>query len=158
MNRQVGYIIYAHLILAVTAVFLLFIKNISVPIVKQKNEILYTTVNHRLNSSLTENAKKGKFLFMSKCASCHNLFKDATGPSILGFEERGPWTDRRNVYAWIHNPSAFMKNDLYTQKLKSNYGVMMTGFPDLSSEEIDAICDYINQVEPIRYGIPIAGK
>ena len=31
----------------------------------------------------------GKLLFWSKCASCHNVFKDGTGPALAGFEERG---------------------------------------------------------------------
>lgn len=93
---------------------------------------------------LTEAAAKGKILFMQKCATCHSLFKDQTGPSIIGFEERGPWGNRQNLYDWIRNPSAFMKKNAYARELKEKYGSMMTGFPDISDEEIDNIVAYIN--------------
>lgn len=158
MNRQVGYIVYAHLILAIVAVVSIFIKKIPAVVTEQNNEAWCGTVSQQSKLILTDKAQKGKTIFMSKCASCHNLFKDATGPSILGFEDRVSWKDRKNVYAWIRNPAAFMKNDLYTQELKSKYGTMMTAFPDLSNEEIDAVCDYINQTEQIRYSIPVAER
>ena len=32
-------------------------------------------------------AQDGKALFISKCASCHNVFKDATGPRLGGVFE-----------------------------------------------------------------------
>lgn len=81
---------------------------------------------------------------MGKCASCHNIYKATTGPALLDFTERGPWSDRKNVYAWISNPAAFMKKNEYAANLKVQYGgQLMTAFPDLTHEEIDAICEYI---------------
>ena len=95
-------------------------------------------------------AYKGKMIFMQKCAACHNLFKDQTGPSLLGFEQRGPWSDRQNLYAWIRNPAEFMTRDPYTGALKKVYGAMMTAFPDITNEEIDNIVAYINHVDTQR--------
>ena len=93
----------------------------------------------------TTSAQDGKAIYNAKCAACHNVFKNSTGPALGGLEERGPWSDRKKLYAWIHNPAAFMANDPYTQGLKASHnGIMMTGFPDLKEAEIDAIVNYIN--------------
>ena len=93
-------------------------------------------------------AQNGQQLFMSNCASCHSPFKVVTGPALKGFEDRGPWSDRKELYAWIHNPAAFMAGNKYTQDLKTQMGAMMTGFPQLNEKDIDAIADYINKAEP----------
>ena len=91
------------------------------------------------------NAQDGKAIFNSKCAACHNVFKNSTGPALGGMEERGPWSDRKKLYAWIHNPAAFMANDPYTQGLKDSHnGILMTGFPDLTEGDIDAVVNYVN--------------
>jgi len=95
---------------------------------------------------------------MSKCAACHAIFKDMTGPSIIGFLERGPWTDRQNVYEWIRNPTAFMEKNEYAKDLKKRFNAMMTGFPDLTNEEIDSICDFIKEAEQVQYGMPVAER
>ncbi len=96
------------------------------------------------SSSLSAKAQAGKTLFMSKCASCHSLKQSIVGPALAGFEERGPWADRKKLYEWIRDPVAFMKKDSYTQGLQKQYRSLMTGFPNLADEEIDAICEFIN--------------
>jgi len=65
------------------------------------------------------------------------------GPALAGFTERGPWSDKKQLYSWIHNPAAFMAKDPYTQGLKAQYNAMMSAFPNLSEKEIDAISDYV---------------
>jgi len=157
VNKQVHYIIYAHLILVALAGTFLLIRNIPFEVNPQNTEAWCGTIDSKPNSPLTSNAAQGKNLFMSKCASCHNLFKDGTGPRLMEFEERGKWANRNELYKWIKNPSAYMKNDSYTRQLKTMYGSMMTGFPDIANEEIDAICDYINQSIQ-GYSMPIADK
>lgn len=57
---------------------------------------------------------------------------------------------RQNVYDWIRNPAAFMEKDGYTKALYKEYGSMMTGFPEMTNEEIDAICGYLNEVDKMR--------
>ncbi|MGN6493933.1 MAG: c-type cytochrome [Agriterribacter sp.] len=105
------------------------------------------------------NAQEGKAIFNQKCATCHSITKPLTGPALGGFEERGPWSDRKKLYAWIHNPAAFMANDSYTQNLKAQFnGVIMTGFPDLTEKQIDAIVDYINTAASApKEGTPTPG-
>jgi cytochrome c551/c552 len=91
-------------------------------------------------------AQDGKTLFISKCAQCHNVFKSMTGPALGGFESRGPWADRNELYAWISNPTNYMAKDPYTQGLKNQFnGQIMTAFPALKTEEIDTIVKYINE-------------
>jgi hypothetical protein len=48
------------------------------------------------------------------------------------------------VRDWVHNPSAFMDKDPYTQGLKDQYKVIMQSFPALSDKQIDAITEYIS--------------
>jgi cytochrome c2 len=156
VSKQVSYIIYAFLYLVLIGGSYWVIEKLS--IIKTNQSETITTISEKQNFDLTGAAAKGKTIFMSKCASCHAIFKDMTGPGIMGFTERAPWTDRKNIYEWIRNPSAFMARNEYTRKLKEIYKSMMTAFPDLTNEEIDAICDYINQAGQIRNGVTIAGK
>jgi cytochrome c2 len=94
-------------------------------------------------------AQDGKALFQANCASCHALNKKLTGPALAGFEERGPWSDRKKLYAWVRNPGGFSKTDAYAANLIKEYnGVLMTGFNALTDAEIDAIVTYINTPPP----------
>jgi len=159
MNRQVHYIVYASLLLLLIFCVSLLLRHFTTE-TSQENQS-QTISDYKTENSIPEikpSSSQGKTLFQSKCASCHNLFKDATGPGLFGFQNRGPWGDKKNIYEWIRNPSAFMKGDKYTQALKTAYGSMMSAFPDLSDEEIDAICEYINYAEKINYSIPVAER
>ncbi|WP_153797619.1 c-type cytochrome [Foetidibacter luteolus] len=94
-------------------------------------------------------AQDGKAIFSANCASCHALNRDLTGPALAGVEDRGPWGDRKKLYAWIHNPTGFMATDAYTADLKKKFNNnVMTPFPQLSEKEIDAILDYIKTAPP----------
>lgn len=61
----------------------------------------------------------------------------------MSVEERGPWGNRKQLYAWIRNPASYMRSEPYTAGLFKEYGVMMQAFPNLSEKDIDAILDYI---------------
>ncbi|MFT3846286.1 MAG: cytochrome c3 family protein [Lacibacter sp.] len=90
-------------------------------------------------------AQDGKALFQANCAACHSVTKKLTGPALADVESRGPWGDRKKLYAWIHNPVAFAKADTYAADLMKQYnGIVMTAFPQLSEKEIDAIVDFVN--------------
>jgi cytochrome c2 len=90
-------------------------------------------------------AQDGKALFQANCASCHAVGKKLTGPALAGVEDRGPWSDRKKLYAWVHNPAGFAKTEPYAANLIKEFGgVLMTGFPGLADAEIDAIIGYIN--------------
>jgi mono/diheme cytochrome c family protein len=104
-------------------------------------------------------AQDGTALFQANCASCHSITKDLTGPALGGLEGRGPWSDRKQLHAWIHNPAKFMASDPYTQGLKQRFnGAMMTAFPQLSEKDIDAIVDHINKAASTAAKPPTPGE
>ena len=103
-------------------------------------------VEYRGTSATTpfpSSLNKGKTLFLQKCASCHHVFKEMTGPALKDFQHRGQWADRDKLHEWIKNPALFMKNDSYTKQLKGKYIITMTAFSEISKEEVNAITDYI---------------
>lgn len=91
-----------------------------------------------------QDAAAGKTLFMSKCAACHNVFKDGTGPALMNLEERHKWADHNELLKWINNPAAYMEGDPYTQGLKAKYGSMMTAFGDITLKDVSDIVAYVN--------------
>ena len=147
MNKQVNYIVSAHLILA-AAIGTLFIANklptTLLPAEKEESFVFCGTPDV-MGKPLTETEQKGKTLFTGNCASCHKLGMDLVGPDLIGFEQRGPWADRKKFYAWLQDPVAFMKEDNYTRNLQKKYPSMMSSFNHLTKEEMDAIAEYISQ-------------
>lgn len=96
-------------------------------------------------SIINVSAQDGKAIFVSKCASCHNPFKDGTGPALRGLEERHKWADHNELKKWINNPSAYLATgEPYTNGLKAKYGSLMTSFPEITLQDVDAIVGYIN--------------
>jgi cytochrome c551/c552 len=88
-------------------------------------------------------AQDGRALFNTNCASCHNIFKDATGPQIGGLLEREPYNgDIKKVVYWVQNVSTLLNTDPYYKGLQAKFGSRMTPFPQLSDKEITAIIDY----------------
>src|SRR5690606_36967452 len=90
----------------------------------------------------------GKALFQSNCASCHNPFKDATGPALQGVSARVP--SKEWLHDWIHNSAAVIASgDKYGNEVYKKWGMTaMTPFPNLSTEEIDAIINYVETAQP----------
>lgn len=95
-------------------------------------------------SGIQLSAQDGKAIFQQKCAVCHNIFKDMTGPALENIESKGDWADHNKLLQWIHNPAAYMAKDPYTEGLKNKYGIVMQAFPDFTIQEVDAIVSYIN--------------
>ena len=92
--------------------------------------------------SLPKASAYGKDLFMSKCASCHSIFKDMTGPALSEVVERGPWKDSSKLYNYIRNPESIINNK-YIDTLRMKFGSHHLGFPDLTDAEIKAILNHI---------------
>jgi cytochrome c2 len=93
--------------------------------------------------SLSNLRSDGKRFFNSKCASCHQVLKNATGPALSGIFERGPWKDSTKLYKYIREPESFMKNK-YIDSLRKVYGSNHIAFPNLTDDEIQAILRYVN--------------
>ena len=108
-------------------------------------------------SLFAQDIAAGKALYMGKCASCHNVLKDGTGPALKGLEERHKWADHKELQAWINNPAAYMAKDPYTQGLKAKYGSMMTGFAEITLADVDNIVAYINDAAIVKVAPAAAG-
>ena len=87
----------------------------------------------------------GKKLFYAKCASCHMVNKDMTGPALKGVEDR--WPDKEKLFAFIRNSEEVIRSDKYARELWLEWNqTAMLPHPDLKDEDIQAILDYIKQV------------
>ena len=94
-------------------------------------------------------AQDGKALFQSNCATCHNPFKDGTGPALKGVTERIP--DTKLLHEWIHNNAAVLAtgNKYFTDLFNRFNKTSMTVFgSSLSDADIDAIIKYVETVQP----------
>ncbi|WP_204344965.1 c-type cytochrome [Psychroserpens algicola] len=90
---------------------------------------------------------KGKTLFNTNCAACHNLDRPMTGPALRYVqarleEEQGlgrDWLDK-----WIRNSAGMVKSgDAYAVQIFNEYnGTAMTAFPQLSDQDISDILAY----------------
>jgi mono/diheme cytochrome c family protein len=90
----------------------------------------------------------GEQLFKANCAQCHNPVKDLTGPALKGVSGRVP--SKEWLYKWVHNSAAVIASgDKYANEIYAKYNkTAMTGFPNLSTEEIDAIVKYVEDYTP----------
>ena len=87
---------------------------------------------------------------MSNCASCHNPIKDATGPALQGVS--GHAHGKEWIYNWVHNPSKIIASgDPHAKELVEKYKTVMTAFPQLTTEDIDAVLTYVDE-----YKAPLA--
>ena len=89
--------------------------------------------------------EEGKTIFYGRCASCHMVNKEMTGPALRGVESR--WPDKKKLYAFIRNSEEIIKTDTYAHSLWMQYNqTPMNKHPDLTDTQIMHIVDYINSV------------
>lgn len=91
---------------------------------------------------------KGKSLFKTNCSSCHYASeKNGTGPGLKGVLSRIPGGDWK--YKWVRNSAALAASgDAYATAIKAKWNnAVMTAFPTLSNEDIDAILEYADAGE-----------
>ena len=119
------------------------------PIVKSAPLIL--SILLLLSSLFSANAQDvaaGKTLFSNKCATCHGVHTQITGPALFDVEKRVG--DKAKLHAWIRNNRAVLAtNDPYfTGVFKAFGGQAMNLFPELTDGDIDNILAYIQSVPP----------
>ena len=103
---------------------------------------------------------QGEDLFKVKCATCHQVFKDGTGPKL--FEVRQKWSDgganEGTIYQWVNNFEAAVAADPYAASVETWSATNMNKFPDLSKEQINSIFDWVDsQEEKVAGGDAVAG-
>jgi mono/diheme cytochrome c family protein len=100
-------------------------------------------------------AAKGKELFNTNCAACHNLDKKMTGPALRGVSGK---YEKAWFYKWINNSAALIKSgDAKAIKVfEENGKTQMTPFPQLSNADIDNIIAYTDEKksEPVITAAP----
>lgn len=117
-----------------------------IPCKPKAHKLFLLTLIFVVSAVLPVSAQDGKALFASKCASCHNIFKDGTGPKLGGVLEHEHYGgDMTKIYKWVKNAAALANSDPYYMGLKAKFGSVMTSFPDLTDKEIDAIFAHINK-------------
>ena len=99
-------------------------------------------------SHISVSAQDGKAIFSANCQTCHALDRQLTGPALRGVNERGPWTDRKNLIKWVHNPGGFIPTTEYTKNLAATFGQVMPSFGNIPDKDINAIFDYIKTAPP----------
>ena len=97
------------------------------------------------NSTLFAQAS-GKELFGNLCSSCHNPYKNGTGPALYGALGRQP--DEKLMKAWIKNNETVKAsgNAYYTALTKEYGGAAMTVFAGTPDADIDALVKYIKEI------------
>ncbi|MDB5202296.1 MAG: cytochrome [Ferruginibacter sp.] len=104
-----------------------------------------------LSTSNNVFAQDGKALFQANCSNCHKPDKDYTGPALQGWASRVPSADW--IYKWVANPSAMIATDAHAKELFAKWKpTVMTAFPQLKKEEIDAIMKYVDTYVPETKG------
>jgi len=94
-------------------------------------------------------AQDGQAIFKSYCASCHKPDAEFTGPQLKGAREReaAAGLPKDWVYKWVHNTTSMINTDPYAKQMYAKYNSVMTAFPDLKNEEIDAVLDWADKYE-----------
>ncbi len=84
---------------------------------------------------------KGKKIFKANCVACHKLDKKLIGPPLGGITEK---RERDWLHAWIKDNNALRKSGdaLAKQVFEDNNKQVMTAYPHLSEEDIDALLAY----------------
>jgi len=98
------------------------------------------------SAPLTPELSLGKALFKNNCASCHNknMKDDLTGPALKGVTERWANYPEEDLYSWIRNSELLTeKGHPRAKALVAEWNAVMTSFPSLTDEEIEALLDYI---------------
>jgi len=121
-------------------------------------------INWEESAVLPENAQSkalnnGKLLFESKCASCHRIGQDLTGPNLAHFSKRFPGEaglarSRHFHYQNYYNNSPSDIYDLYSCKVQQMYGSVGPLFPNLSNDDLRDIYNYI-QNESDKNNLPL---
>lgn len=93
---------------------------------------------------------QGDALFKAKCATCHIIDRDNTGPALLGVRQK--WTDageKAYLYEWVMNSQKLIaggKSRMATAI--KDFSIVNMPEQQVSKADIDLIFDYIDSYLP----------
>jgi mono/diheme cytochrome c family protein len=99
---------------------------------------------------------QGEGLFKAKCATCHAVFQNGTGPKLYGAVQR--WEDAGEgdlIYEWVRNNAALRasgKSKRAAEVFAEYKGSVMTVFADLTDDQIKSIFDWVDTQDPAAAG------
>jgi mono/diheme cytochrome c family protein len=104
-------------------------------------------------TAITDSYSRGRELFKSNCAACHNPLVQNTGPALKGvtarWEAAGTFknqTGKQWLYAWIKNYNETVAQGYpYAIAMANSSGNVMNAFPQLTDADIDNILVYVEQ-------------
>ncbi len=99
----------------------------------------------RAEAEASPEYQKGLKIWENNCASCHKVNAKLIGPPLAGVYDK---YEREWLYKWIKNNQALVKSgDALAQKAAAYDASIMTAFPMLKDEDIDATLTYIKVEE-----------
>ncbi len=115
--------------------------------------VILLTFTTSLNAQEGDPAK-GKTLFNTNCASCHNLDRDMTGPKLRYVESRleeEQGLDREWLTKWIRNSAGLIKSgDAYANQVFNEWNqTPMTAFAALEDQDIADILAWTATDPPV---------
>ena len=104
--------------------------------------LLFTLLLSTIAAVANPPVEEGKAIFSTRCASCHNLNKDLTGPALSGIHERRSldW-----IVSFVKSSQSLVKagdKDAVAVFKKFNK-IPMPDHPDLTDENIMNVVEYI---------------
>ena len=95
---------------------------------------------------------QGEGLFKAKCATCHAVFKNGTGPKL--YEARQRWEEVGEgdlIYEWVRNNGALRasgKSQRANEIFQEYKGSVMSISADLTDDQITSIFDWVDAQDP----------
>ena len=117
-----------------------------------KSKIIFLLFSVLLSASViaAPPVDEGKSIFAARCAACHNINKNLTGPALAG-------VDQRRSISWIiqfvHSSQTMVKaGDQYATALFQKFNnIPMPDHADLSDAQITSIVEYIKaEAKPVE--------
>ena len=107
-----------------------------------KQTIVTNTQNNNIQITDDDRIETGKSIFLQKCATCHSINMNLTGPALKGVAKR--WDDKKKLYEYIRNSQSVIANNDYAKALFYKWNkVPMPPFQYLSDDDINSILLYV---------------
>lgn len=111
-----------------------------------KAAVVLLALSFSMSDLYAQDVKSGQTIFRQKCASCHRVFGNLTGPELAGVNER---REEEWLVKWIKNaPAMIAAGDPIALELDAQYpNAMMNAMLDLSDSDIKDVLAFVKSEE-----------